>query len=247
VKGWAVARLYPEPGLRPYGDIDLFVRPEWHAPAKAVLANARMVGTPVDLHTCFSDMPDRSPDQLYDRSQPVELNGVTVRVPGMEDHLRLLCLHLLRHGARRPLWLCDVGAILDALPADFDRAYCLQGERLRSDWVVAVLQLARELLGARLDGWSEDILGGHVPRWLVQSLLDVWGGSFQPNSSRPMAQALRRPTWLLSGARERWPNPVEAVYCHGGSTNPPSPLPFQLTGFIQRSLTFVARPIHRRP
>src|ERR1700683_4591217 len=26
-KGWAVARLYPERGLRPYGDIDLYVRP----------------------------------------------------------------------------------------------------------------------------------------------------------------------------------------------------------------------------
>src|SRR5690349_9636225 len=27
-KGWAVARLYPEPGLRPFGDIDLCVPPE---------------------------------------------------------------------------------------------------------------------------------------------------------------------------------------------------------------------------
>ena len=27
VKGWAVARLYTEPGARPYGDIDLCVRP----------------------------------------------------------------------------------------------------------------------------------------------------------------------------------------------------------------------------
>ena len=28
VKGWSIARDYPEPALRPYGDIDLFVRPE---------------------------------------------------------------------------------------------------------------------------------------------------------------------------------------------------------------------------
>ena len=33
-KGWAVARIYPEPGLRPFGDIDLFVRPEQHLTAR---------------------------------------------------------------------------------------------------------------------------------------------------------------------------------------------------------------------
>src|SRR5438093_99206 len=27
-KGWAVARLYPEPGLRPYGDFDFYVNPD---------------------------------------------------------------------------------------------------------------------------------------------------------------------------------------------------------------------------
>src|SRR5260370_21223873 len=27
LKGWAIARLYPQPALRPYGDFDLFVRP----------------------------------------------------------------------------------------------------------------------------------------------------------------------------------------------------------------------------
>jgi hypothetical protein len=29
-KGWAVARLYPDLGLRPYGDIDLYVRHHQH-------------------------------------------------------------------------------------------------------------------------------------------------------------------------------------------------------------------------
>ena len=27
-KGWAIARLYPERGMRPYGDIDLCVHPD---------------------------------------------------------------------------------------------------------------------------------------------------------------------------------------------------------------------------
>ena len=41
VKGWAVARLYPEAGLRPYGDIDLCVRPEQYRQAAALLEIGR--------------------------------------------------------------------------------------------------------------------------------------------------------------------------------------------------------------
>src|SRR5262245_37952561 len=37
VKGWTIARLYPEPGLRPYCDLDLCVLPDQHAVAKAAL------------------------------------------------------------------------------------------------------------------------------------------------------------------------------------------------------------------
>ena len=37
IKGWAVARLYPESGLRPFGDFDIVVRPEQHAAAMTVL------------------------------------------------------------------------------------------------------------------------------------------------------------------------------------------------------------------
>ena len=44
-KGWAAARLYPKSGLRPYGDLDLLVKPEHHSMALDALdspqANAR--------------------------------------------------------------------------------------------------------------------------------------------------------------------------------------------------------------
>jgi Uncharacterised nucleotidyltransferase len=36
LKGWAAAGLYPERGLRPPGDVDICVRPEQYAEAKAV-------------------------------------------------------------------------------------------------------------------------------------------------------------------------------------------------------------------
>jgi hypothetical protein len=37
IKGWAIARAYPDTGLRPPGDIDLYVSPEQTAAAKAIL------------------------------------------------------------------------------------------------------------------------------------------------------------------------------------------------------------------
>src|SRR5437016_12703833 len=40
VKGWAVARLYPSPGLRPYGDLDFCVRPDQFARAQAALRDS---------------------------------------------------------------------------------------------------------------------------------------------------------------------------------------------------------------
>ena len=45
--------------------------------------------------------------------------GLDVRVLSPEDDLRFLCLHLLRHGAVQPLWLCDICVLLEARANDF--------------------------------------------------------------------------------------------------------------------------------
>ena len=101
-KGWAIARLYPAPGLRPYGDIDLYVSPDRCDLARAALASPEGGECAVDLHEGFAELDDRRPEELRARSQVVRLGAVDVRCFGPEDHLRLLCLHTLRHGAWRP-------------------------------------------------------------------------------------------------------------------------------------------------
>ena len=98
-KGWAIARLYSEPGLRPYGDFDLYVRPEEYAAAEAALRGPNAPACSTDLHRGAAELDDRSFDELYRRSQCVPLGDTHVRIFGPEDHLRLLCLHMLRHGA----------------------------------------------------------------------------------------------------------------------------------------------------
>src|SRR5262249_51460423 len=60
VKGWSIARLYPESGLRPPGDIDLCVRPDHLPRALTVLtANAAHCRL-VDLHAGVADLEDRT-------------------------------------------------------------------------------------------------------------------------------------------------------------------------------------------
>src|SRR5262249_49548209 len=101
VKGWAIARLYPEPGLRPYCDLALCVSPDHYQAAQSALKNLEGEACAVDLHLGFGKFYERETDDIFARSQLVRLGDLEIRVLGAEDDLRFLCLHLLRHGAVR--------------------------------------------------------------------------------------------------------------------------------------------------
>src|SRR5712691_8232439 len=116
VKGWAAAGLYPDSSLRPYGDIDLCVRQEHFKRAEEVLSSPEASDCWIDLHKHFSELEERSIDELFARSRLVKLGHEQIRILSAEDHLALLCIHLLKHGAWRPLWLCDIGAGIESLP-----------------------------------------------------------------------------------------------------------------------------------
>lgn len=239
VKGWAVARLYPEPGLRPYGDIDLCLAPPQFAVAVEALREPGKVEGAVDLHVAFSSLDPRPWDDLAARSQTVALGTTTVRVLGPEDHLRLLCVHFLRHGATRPLWLCDAGLLVESCDADFDWDRCLGRDARRSEWVKCVLTLAHHLLEARLD----DTPLAHGPQelapWLVRTVLQEWGRMFQPRT--PLATYLGRPAGAIRELRRHWPNPIEATINRGGPLNRRPRLPFQLADGMSRTGRFLLR------
>ena len=246
-KGWAAARFYPAQGLRPYGDLDLYVRPEQYAVAMGALAGPAAQEAVVDLQRGFVDLDDRCPHTLYARSQLVRVGDVTIRIMGPEDHLRLLCLHLLRHGAVRPLWLCDVGAALEARPADFDWAYFLSGDRRRADWVICALGLAHQLLGARWGDAPTAVQAYTLPRWLVPAVIRQWERTMiYPSTSlafpsRPLASYLHEPQGILGGLRERWHNPIEATMRRRGRPKNLPRLPYQLATYFERALLCGAR------
>jgi hypothetical protein len=245
VKGWAVGRAYPEQGLRPTGDIDLCVRPSQYLKAAEVLASPEGRRFWVDLHVGFGKLSERGAGELYERSRVLELGSSRVRVLCEEDQLRLLCFHMLRHGAWRPLWLCDVAAAVESRGENFDWRRVLGGSRRRANWVLSALGLAQSLLGANVEGTPAEGAAARVPRWLVASVLGRWARPFAAEQgtlrhSAPMRAYLRRPRGLLKDLRNRWPGPVEATIAAGGMFDALPRWPYQLAHSLARAAHFLA-------
>jgi hypothetical protein len=249
LKGWDAAGLYPERGLRPPGDIDLCVRPEQYEAARAALWGPGRSGTAVtDLK---HDGPALSGaggwDALYARTRLVNLNGSKIRVLGREDQMRFLCLHLLRHSAYRPLWLCDVAAAFESAPPDFDWKVTLGGDAPRRNWVACVIDLARRLLGARREDLSEELKAARAPAWLVAEVLRQWE---RPTTAEHlprelMAVSLRRPARALPALISRWPDPIRAFVGLNQPFDGRARLPRQVKFYAVQSSAFLRRPLRR--
>ena len=213
-KGWALARLYPEQGLRPYGDIDLWVRPEELDRMYKALPSGDDFSYCVEPHVFFYPQFERSFDDVMSMSQLIPLNDVHVRVPGDEDHLRFISLHFLFHGGWRPLWLCDVALMVESAGSEFDWDRCLRGHRKHADWVACVIGLAHQLLGARVEDTPVAKRAKSLPRWLTEAVLAQWakgpGMSFAQNLSFSFPRRLLKPAALARSFREHWRNPIQA-------------------------------------
>lgn len=229
IKGWSMARLYPEAGLRPYGDHDLCLPAEQLSAALEILARNRADCGSVELHAGIPDLPDRLWHEVYHRSQHVPLGKTTIRVLGAEDMLRLQCVHFVRHGGNRPLWLCDIALLLEMLPVDFDWDYCLSGNRQLSDWVRAICSLACHLL--RVENIPAVLKADleKLPRWLVQTLLWRWGMS---RERQPWQFYWQQPREALRSLYYHGLNPMRSNFQLGLSPYTRWPVPFfQLAGW----------------
>ncbi len=234
LKGWAVARLYPERGLRPVGDVDLAVEPADAEAARRVLG--RIGASTVDLHVGLPLLSDRDRAAVRGRRQRIVVGGGEVDALGDEDHLRLLALHLLAHGAARAMWLCDLGLLVERLGRSLDWDYLLAGDATRSDGVACALLLARALFGARLEG-APSALSRSLPRWLSASVLEQWGRPFVALDD--LGPLPRRPAALLAEARLRWPTPVVATFTTGAPWDDRPRLPYQLADVGTRAARYL--------
>ncbi|HWN11884.1 MAG TPA: nucleotidyltransferase family protein [Pyrinomonadaceae bacterium] len=245
-KGWAAAGLYPERTLRPYGDIDLCVHPRHFNLAKKVLAAPEVNDCWIDLHEHFSELADRKIDDVFARAASVSLRSETIRIVGREDHLALSAIHLLKHGAWRPLWLCDIGAAVESLPASFDWETCLGRDQKRAGWIVSAIGLANRLLAANVQALPVSAKAVELPEWLVENVLKHWANPFAINQPPmrhpiPMAAQWRSPRGLAKALRERWPDPILATISVNGRFNSFPRWPYQVANCMSRILRVVTR------
>jgi hypothetical protein len=248
VKGWAVARLYPELGMRPYCDLDLCVRPDQYDRARAVVAGIKGLLYSVDLHDGFGKFYDRRTEEVFERSEEVPLEDVNVRVLCAEDHLRYICMHLLRHGAVRPLWLCDVAVMVETRGEGFDWDRCLAGSRREADWVACAIGLASVLLGLDVDQTPIGRRARQLPAWFVPAVLRGWGAPYRGLGQ--LRALLRQPVLFLRELPEEigrhWPNPIEATMTLGGPFNEAPRLAFQLGHVFRRASESFSQSIRER-
>ena len=142
-------------------------------------------------------------------------------------------LHLLRHEGRRPLWWCDIGAIVEATPA-LDWDLVLRGNQRRTMWLACVARLAHELLGARVDTLPQPWRDQPLPRWLASAIYRRWEDGVTTVPSRYAMSYLRNPRGLRRGLYERWPNPLAATLRWGGEPSDTPRWPYQLHDILWR-------------
>ncbi|MDT4953783.1 MAG: hypothetical protein QOJ02_1921 [Acidobacteriota bacterium] len=245
IKGWANARLYPQTGLRPCGDVDLCVRPDRYTEASELLL--KMGETrfyPVDLHKALGRLDACCWDEFYERTRLVSLDDVKVRLLAPEDHLRILCVHMLEDGAWRPIQLCDIAAVVEAADSSFDWDVCLGRDKRRAKWVASAIGLAHRLLGACVDDCPAGIRTTRLPRWLMPTVLRHW--------ERPCIKDHRPPELIMNTLRHhpsrvpkalllRWPDPISATIRLKGSFNGLPRLPFQIGDYLLKNGKFLMR------
>lgn len=161
LKGPAVAACYPEPGLRPFDDLDLLVPRRQHDAAvdsllragwtlvrpsrrdryDSVLVHRALPDMPLELHYDLEAWYDRASsldaDRLWRARRGVELAGVACFALPTSEELVALCAHAAKpyHGFSRLIWIADLAMVLGAA-AD-------RGEHLDWDGVASLARSAR--------------------------------------------------------------------------------------------------------
>lgn len=240
LKGWSVARHYPDPGMRTLGDTDLLVRDEDASLAVNALSGQELN---VDWHKLSGLQAEfATPDEVAGRSELVPLLDTHIRVLCPEDGLHFVAIHMLRHGGWLARWVRDVAVLLESRQANFDWTECLGSCPTKAGWVLSALVLAHQLAGADIRGTPAE--NHRIPEWLVSAVrkaqTDPDPAHHQPPES--IWTALAHPWRLPHGIWKRWPNPITAAILTGRSFDRQSPPVHQLRycaeltgGFFRRA------------
>lgn len=181
IKGWTIARFYPPEQKRDIGDFDFCVASNNYSRVKKLLRTSLFDDfsrAEIDLHDGFKHLDKLSFEELFQRSETIELHGVSVRILSQEDNLRVTCVHwLIDSGTHRhKLW--DIYYLVKNRQIDFDWDWCLNANgKIRRRWVICAIALAHRILNLNVDDlpFADEIKNPDVlPVWLMPALEKEW-------------------------------------------------------------------------
>jgi hypothetical protein len=193
-------------------------------------------------HDQFRRFESRSFTNFYDSCDTVQLGLTPIKVLRREDQTRVLCLHFLKHGGWRPIWLCDIAVLLESGHAAFSWDLCLGSDARRARWIGCTIALARDLLAARIPLGAPPCVTFNPPGWFTHTILREWSNPSAPNATSfaLLIRELRSRPWKLKSAvRGRWRNPIQAtIDCNGAFDGRPR-LPYQIWDGSRRARQFL--------
>ena len=194
LKGPALARThYPQPGLRPYRDLDLLVREPalpvvacilagWGYTAKAAGSDGARLhhdhghfqqihlheerGLRVELHDDHLQIgvQPADMDKIWERAQTIDLGGVEARALERHDLFVHLCVHLHRHSFSRLIWFKDLDLMLRCEALDWGVVERCAEVQGCLDSVARSLELLEALLGTPLPAPARRLIARR-PLW----------------------------------------------------------------------------------
>lgn len=240
IKGWAIARLYPENRVRKYTDIDLGVPAADYSLATEILQSDAARKLNIDLHNEFRHLDIVAWGDLFNDSTLTPIGEYPVRILSPEDHLRLLSVHWLTDGGEDREKLYDIHYAVSNRAADFDWVKCLdRAGANRRTWVIAAIGLAHKYTGLSLDGlpFADEALD--LPLWLTKRIEKEWK---MDTPLRPMHNSLHTWETFISQVKKRLPpNPLFAtIQCEAKFDNG-TRFPYQVKSFFKRVRPGIAR------
>ena len=209
-KGWAIARLYPNPTDRRVGDIDLAVSEADFPVASEIMRSNEAIPLNIDLHRELRDRDTLPWETIFEQTKLVEVGGERVRILGEEDHLRVLAFHWLVDGGRYKDKLWDIYYAVKNRSGDFDWHRCLDVvDKNRRRWIICAIGLAHHFLDLDLDDLSFAGEAKMIPNWTLRAIKREWR---QTEDLQPVLSVSFDPRWMVRQILRRIPpNPIRAT------------------------------------
>lgn len=240
IKGWAAAQWYPESVFRYYGDTDLAVSSSDFETLTGLSREDPSILAGVDLHRELRHLDTVAWEDLFERSQVVEVNGTAIRVLAPEDHLRVLAVHWLNDGGAYKEKLWDIYYAVANRPSAFDWDLCLNIVSIkRRRWIISAIGLAHKYLDLDIDDLAFADEAKSLPEWLTRTVESEWASDVR---LRPLETCLKDSSEMIRQIKKRFPpNPIQATVEVEGEFDDGGRALYQIKDIMKRTAPSIRR------